>query len=74
MDPEPEPEPPFLRILRGDPSAEDIATLVAVLSSAAGARHAAAPPGGYSWSAPTRLLRSPLLAGHGRWRASALPR
>lgn len=71
---QPQTSPPFLRIVRGAPSAEDVAALVAVLSSAAGARHAAAPPRGYSWSARNRMLKSPLRAGHGGWRASALPR
>ncbi len=71
---QPETSPPFLRIVRGEPSVEDIAALVAVLSAAAVARQVAAPAPAYAWSAPSRVVRAPVSPGPGGWRASALPR
>jgi hypothetical protein len=67
---------PLLTVVRGNPSAEEIAALVAVLTARArqaSAGEAAARPGS-AWSARSRLLREPLLRGPGGWRASALPR
>ena len=65
---------PVLTVVRGNPSAEEIAALVAVLTAAraASAGAAAARPGS-AWSARSRLLRAPLPRGPGGWRASALP-
>ncbi|WP_442875661.1 acyl-CoA carboxylase subunit epsilon [Actinoallomurus sp. NBC_01490] len=65
---------PFLQVVRGDPTPEEIAALVAVLT--ARARAAAAPPAPRprsAWSDPSRRLRRPLPHGPGAWRASALP-
>ncbi|MDQ3504110.1 MAG: acyl-CoA carboxylase subunit epsilon [Actinomycetota bacterium] len=73
MDTEPEVAAPFLRIVRGEPSVEDIAALVAVLSAAAGARQSAGPAAG-AWSARSRFVRAPLSSSPGGWRSSALPR
>ena len=67
---------PALTVVRGNPSAEQIAALVAVLIARTGppsAGEAAARPGS-AWSARSRLLREPLPRGPGGWRASALPR
>jgi hypothetical protein len=69
-------DPASVAIIRGNPSAEEVAALVAVLAlrgaRSAGAAH---PCGGRSeWSARSRLLREPLRRGPGGWRASALPR
>jgi len=67
---------PALVFAAGNPSAEQIAAVVAVLS--ARARAAAAATSGetsrYGWSARSRLVRAPVLRGPGGWRASALPR
>ncbi|MEO3828522.1 acyl-CoA carboxylase subunit epsilon [Actinomadura sp. B10D3] len=75
---------PFLRIVRGDPSPEEIAALVAVLSAraraAAAARDGAGKSAGTSrWADRTRLVRGPVAGGlrprgAGAWRASGLPR
>jgi hypothetical protein len=66
---------PFLSIARGHPSAEEIAAVVAVLCTRA--RPAGEPAAGASlrseWCARSRLMRSPLEAGPGGWRASGLP-
>jgi len=64
-----------LRVVAGQPSAEQIAALVAVLA----ARAASPVPGPGTpmrseWSQRSRLLRAPLLRTPGGWRASALPR
>jgi hypothetical protein len=67
---------PALAITAGNPSAEDIAAVVAVLS--ARLRPAEATGAGQTarsrWSARSRQLRAPLQRGPGAWRASALPR
>jgi hypothetical protein len=73
--PGPGPEP-ALAIVSGNPSAEDVAAVVAVLS--ARLRPAGATGAGQAtrsrWSARSRQLRAPLLRGPGAWRAGALPR
>ncbi|MDQ3094471.1 MAG: acyl-CoA carboxylase subunit epsilon [Actinomycetota bacterium] len=65
----------MLRVVKGEPTAEELAALVAVIS----ARHAAAavePPQvrRSGWSARDRSLRGVHRAGPGGWRASARPR
>ncbi|WP_283138540.1 acyl-CoA carboxylase subunit epsilon [Rhizohabitans arisaemae] len=69
-----------LRVVRGDPSPEEIAALVAVLAGRTG------PPQGVpsvsapvseplsAWTDRSALMREPLFPGSGAWRASALPR
>ena len=64
---------PLLRVLRGQPTPEQLAALVAVVAARATAGGDDAPPPTRSlWSAP--VLRSPLSPGPGAWRASGLPR
>ena len=67
---------PLLAIVRGSPSAEEVAALVAVLARrGAGSTVATYARGVRSeWSARSRLLRAPLQRGPGGWRASARPR
>jgi len=74
MDGNTEDSPPFLRIVRGSPSIEEIAALVAVLSAASAARETAVLTPVFAWSARSRLLRDPVSPGHGGWRASAATR
>ena len=71
----PAAEPAFA-VAGGNPSAEQIAAVVTVLS-------ARLEPAGTTsaddatrsrWSDRSRLLREPLQRGPGAWRASALPR
>ena len=66
------PRPPLFAI-KGDATPEEVAALVAVLSSLGGGE---APPARRrpEWNAPHRLVRRPLAHGPGGWRASALPR
>ncbi|WP_067967825.1 acyl-CoA carboxylase subunit epsilon [Nocardiopsis trehalosi] len=78
--PAPESGPaPFLRLVRGRPSPEEAAALVAVLTAraraAAAARDAAAaaPEPRSAWSDRSRLVRRPLAPGPGAWRRSLHP-
>jgi acyl-CoA carboxylase epsilon subunit len=69
---------PYLSVVRGDASAEEIAALVATLTAVAAARSAAAaeagqPPVTSNWNSRARLLRTPVHAAAGGWRRSALP-
>lgn len=68
-----EERPPFLRVVRGDATPEEVAAVVAVLASlqAPGAPARRSRP---AWNAPDRAVRRPLLSGPGGWRASGLPR
>ena len=69
---------PYLSVVRGDATAEEIAALVATLTAVAAARAAAAaaaeqPPAPCNWNSRARLLRSPVHPSAGGWRRSALP-
>ena len=66
------PDRPLLRVVRGEPTAEQLAALVAVLTARATAPAAAAPAVRPLWGRP--VLRFPLSPGPGAWRASGLPR
>jgi acyl-CoA carboxylase epsilon subunit len=65
--------PPLLRVVKGDPTPEELAALVAVVASLGGPA-AVAPPPTPVWSHPRRLQRVVLRHGPGAWRFSALPR
>lgn len=62
---------PLLRVVAGDPTPEELAALVAVVAAAASAPAEPSAPRRSEWSAPHRLLRTPLRHGPGAWRASA---
>ncbi|GLY89238.1 acyl-CoA carboxylase subunit epsilon [Actinoallomurus iriomotensis] len=65
---------PFLQVVRGDPTPEELAAVVTVLT--ARARAATPPPAPRprsAWADPTRRLRRTLPHGPGAWRASSLP-
>ncbi|HEV7207439.1 MAG TPA: acyl-CoA carboxylase subunit epsilon [Mycobacteriales bacterium] len=67
---------PTLRVVRGRPTAEDLAALVAVvagLASSTGRDPAPSPVRG-AWSDPSRAVRPPVHATAGGWRRSGLPR
>jgi hypothetical protein len=69
----PEQEQPLLRIVKGDPTSEEVAALVSVVSAlAAGAQatDAAAQPRP-EWGAPPPNMPAPHRHGPGAWRASA---
>ena len=66
-----------LRVIRGNPTAEELAALVTVIAArarqqaAAGAR--GGPPAPSAWADRARLVRRPLYPGPGAWRASNWP-
>jgi Acyl-CoA carboxylase epsilon subunit len=69
---------PYLRVVRGDATPEEIAALVTALAAVAAARTAAAVPAPRAparsqWSAPARMLRAPVHPAPGGWRRSTLP-
>lgn len=67
-------DPAVIRIVRGDPSAEQLAALLAVLASAGSEapEPARAPESG--WTDRSRYLRGALPHAPNGWRASAFPR
>jgi hypothetical protein len=68
--------PPLLTVVRGAPTAADVAAVTVVIGALArGGNQRPLPqrPGGARWAARDRLMRPPLSAGPGAWRASALP-
>ena len=67
-------ERPQLRIVRGNPSDEEIGALVAVLSALGTAEAPAQPPRRSAWSERRALVREPLAHGPGAWQASTFPR
>jgi hypothetical protein len=65
---------PLLTVSKGEPSAEELAALtvvVAALSRARPARRRPVPVGG--WASRAGVLRRPLTAGPGGWRAAGGP-
>ena len=71
----PEQSGPVLRVVRGDPTPEELAALVTVVSTMAGAARDDAPRGRGSqqpsaWNHPARLVRRPLTPSPDAWRLS----
>jgi len=64
---------PVLRVVRGNPTPEEIAALVAVLVARRGDGGAEPAPSRSAWADRSRALRRPLYPGPGAWRCSALP-
>ena len=66
---------PFLRVVRGDATADEIAALLAVLvttSAMDGPEPTPEPTNG--WTDRAALVRAPVRPGPNAWRASAWPR
>jgi hypothetical protein len=71
-------EKPFLEIVKGDASAEEIAALVTALAAVSAARSGAGDgsergPVPDNWNARARVMRSPVHPAADGWRRSALP-
>jgi hypothetical protein len=66
---------PLLRVVRGEPDDAELAALTAIVLGVATAGAAAKPePAPRSrWADRAALVRRPLPAGPGAWRASGLP-
>jgi len=68
-------ERPLLAVVRGAPTVEELAALVAVVFGRSAAGDAADSPSTPShWVDRGGSLRRPIVAGPGAWKASALPR
>jgi hypothetical protein len=65
-------EEPLLRVVRGEPTAEELAALLAVVTARAATSSAVDRPRS-TWSDPARQVRRPVPPGAGAWRRSALP-
>ena len=65
---------PVLRLVRGEPTTEELAALVAVLAARSAGEPTAEPELPSLWRDRRPLLRAPLQPGPGSWRASGLPR
>jgi hypothetical protein len=50
---------PVIQVLKGEPTAEDVAALVAVLGAASGGGGEPAPPDATRWGLPVDKLRYP---------------
>ena len=66
---------PLIQVVKGNPTPEELAALVAVISARAAAAAAPTrlPDHASDWASYWRNLRRPLQHGPGRWRASAHP-
>jgi hypothetical protein len=69
-----EPARPTLRVVRGEPTPEELAAVVAVLAARSAGAPETEPEPQSLWRDKTALLRAPLTPGQGSWRASGLPR
>jgi hypothetical protein len=67
-----EPGRPQLRVVRGEPTAEELAVLAAVVTAAAARRPARRAPGQQRgrWADPFDMHRRPWQTGVGGWRAA----
>ena len=65
---------PVIRVLRGVPTAEELAALVGVLAARSAAGAPPPPRERSLWRRHEARIGAPLAAGPGAWRASGLPR
>jgi hypothetical protein len=65
-----EPTRPLLRIVRGEPTPEELAALVAVLSARSGGSEPAPEPAPSAWGRPGSGVRGALPTYAGAWRES----
>jgi hypothetical protein len=66
--------PPVLRVVRGEPTAEELAALVTVLGARAAGDGGQGASRRTAWNDPSRLVRTAVHVGPGGWRTSGLPR
>jgi Acyl-CoA carboxylase epsilon subunit len=64
---------PFLRVVRGEPTDEELAGLVAVVGARAARADATQHRPRSRWNAPDRLVRKPVVPGRDGWRRSSTP-
>lgn len=63
-----------MRVVKGEPTEEELAALVAVVSAKASGADRGGRQQSSDWAAYWRSVRTPLQPGPGAWRASANPR
>jgi len=63
-------EQPLLRVVRGEPSAEELAALTVVLAAMSGRRERQKVTPVGAWASYADAHRQPLRPGPGGWRAS----
>lgn len=69
------PARPFLRVVRGEPDAAELAALTVVLAAAGGGdEEIPAPAPASGWARHVDLVGGPVRPGPDGWRASARPR
>ena len=64
----------LVRVVKGDPSPEELAALIAVITARSGGSDDGREAAPSSWADRSRGLRPTLSPGAGAWRASAFPR
>ena len=64
---------PLLRVLTPNTTPEEVAAIVAVLSSLGGSAQAPRKPRA-AWASPARAVRGSMAPGPSGWRLSGLPR
>jgi hypothetical protein len=70
-----DPTAPLLRVVKGNPTPEELAALVVVVAARQAALAPHEPPSESSaWSAPSRRFRQPLYPGPDGWWRSSNPR
>lgn len=67
-------EEPLFRVVRGVPTAEELAALVGAIVVRTRPAAAPAPVAGSTWARSARPAAAAFAAGPGAWRASGLPR
>ncbi|HEY2272189.1 MAG TPA: acyl-CoA carboxylase subunit epsilon [Jatrophihabitantaceae bacterium] len=63
-------EGPVLRVVRGEPTAEELAVVTAVVSASGGAADEPVARIRGRWNDPAHMMRQPLHPGPGGWRAA----
>lgn len=64
---------PVVRVVAGDPTPEELAVVIALVTRRGGSAPEPAPSFSL-WSRKSRNIRPVLRAGYGAWRASSMPR
>ena len=64
---------PLLRVVKGEPSAEELAALTVVVAALSQRRERRRPTPVGAWASHGRSHRSALLTGPGGWRAAGGP-
>lgn len=64
------PAAPQFSVVRGEPTAEELAALVVVLAAAGAGEESAAKPE-HLWNSTRAAMRMPVAHGRGQWRFSS---